>query len=628
MPDVLRDVLCQGRYCEIDVPDTIDLSERARLAINGMGGTIDPHMRFQMWFSVQYACKSPFMQHTGADTTCDPKYAESFPMMRIMCGSDEYADIEGCQNADLISRIKDGLYWNLFDKERPWYSTYNPKFDGIRKDEDLANLSANGRMLRALLIWREFDNNQKRDKLIRELVQGLDRIAIKRDEYAYYPDGGFGEPFNYPESGWVKTDEPMSETEGGEGSILAYHGHQIYALAHWYLLSGDRQALKLAERLTRFCMLPKFWGGVPDPDGNTKGLAGNASAGLPDPACIAGYEQGHWFSHFHARAIALRGILEYGRITGEGRVLEFVKRAYEYTWTLGIPRTGWINCYPVGGNVCEGCALGDIVAIGIRLTDSGMGDYWDDIDSVVRNHLIEQQLTNSGLLKKISDVSSIRKPEDRGIYPNQETEEDVIKRTVGIFAGHSTPVSIPAPWSMNCCTGNATQGLYYAWEGIVREDGPSAQINLLLNRLSKSLDIDSYLPYEGKVIVHNKTNRIISVRIPSWVERKELRCSVSGNPLSPSHAGNYIVFNGLKPGDNIKIEFPVKETTASYTVCSRTKMERVYRCFFRGSTLIDISPEDESPTSYQLYNREDMRKDKAPMKKITGFIPDKILVRW
>ncbi len=629
-----------GKRYEATVPDSLDLADRAALAINGIGGTIDPGLDYQMFFRVYYACKTPFMQHESSDVSCDPKYAESFPMMRVMCGSDQYADIEEAQRAELVSRIKDGLYWDFFDPKRPWRTTFEgPQFDGVPREEDTSPPCGDGRMLRVLVTWRELDGDSRWDKLIHELVQGLRRIAIDHGDYSFYPKGGFGIPFSYPRSGWLKTDEPGLK-DGvviGDG-ILDQHAHQIQGIARWYRMSGDSKALDLAARLTRFCMLPKFWGGLPDPHRTVEGFPFIAMR-LPDPACVAGSELGHWDAHFHAAATGLRGILEYAMVTGDERILEFVRRAYEYTWNFAIARIGWINCYPGALYLCEGCALGDIVALGIRLSDAGAGDYWDDVDAVVRNHLIEQQLTRADLLERISQVSPAAKPAPKpeeytrelyrhAPYPNQEMDEDVIQRSLGNFAGNSSPTSIPKPWVMQCCTGNATQGLYYAWEGIVREEKDSAQVNLLLNRAGKSLDIDSYLPYEGKAIIHNKTARRVSVRIPCWVIRKEICSDVSGKKRPLSWVGNYLLFDGLKPGDKINIEFPIKEIKASYTANSKTKMEQTYTCTFRGSTLVDISPRDDSPTSYPLYLREHMRKDKAPMRKKTRFVSEKKILKW
>ena len=218
-------------------------------------------------------------------------------------------------------------------------------------------------MLRTLVAWREISQDPSWDRLIRELVGGLKRIAIHRENYSFYPDGGFGEPFSYPRSGWQKTDEPKSETEGGEGSVVTMHGHQIQGLMRWYAMSGDEEALDLAARLTRFCMLPKFWGGLPVVPEKRRKVLGHIAKMAPSSVGVAGPEMGHWYTHFHARAGALRGMLEYGMTARDERVLEFVRRAYEYTWTFGIPRIGWVNCHPGTSNVCEGCALGDLVAL-------------------------------------------------------------------------------------------------------------------------------------------------------------------------------------------------------------------------------------------------------------------------
>ena len=53
--------------------------------------------------------------------------------------------------------------------------------------------------------------------------------------------------------------------------------------------------------------------------------------------------------------------------------------------------------------------------------------------------------------------------------------DDGPARSLGTFAGLSRPGSLPNPFVMQWCTGNATQGLYYAWEGIVRETGDTAK---------------------------------------------------------------------------------------------------------------------------------------------------------
>jgi len=618
------------RYRAI-IPDTLELSERAELALNGMGATLDPAMDYLPFGTIAFASRTPLMAHwASADVSCNPKYGQAMAMMRLMTGSDRYkAEEQGSRKA-MLSRVEDGLYWDRADGRRPWRNIYSisEKLYGKGKDEDFCVVAAAGIMLRAVLSWLELEDNPDLDRVARELAQGMGRVAIRRGYYAYYPEkGGWAEPCSYPRSGWLNTDEPASATDGAEGDICGYHANQMYALAQWYARSGDREALDMAARLMRLCMNPKFWGGVPDPDLTHRSdlLPGHIAACLPDPACTSGGELGHWFSHFHARALTLRGLLEYGRFTGDERVMEFVLRAYEFTLTQGIARMGFVNCMPVMNNVMEGCAAGDLVALGIRLSEAGLGDFWDNVDAVVRNQLMEMQYARADLLEKQAAASKEGYLPDT-LHPGQASIDDVIRRGLGSF-GCGSPTSMSGS-VMLCCTGNGSRGIYYAWEGALREDGSKAEVNLLLNRAGKLLDVDSWLPYEGKVVLRNKSAERIAVRIPSWVDRRELRADVSGKEATLDWFGNRVMFAGLKPTDVVTLRFPVKETTARYTVNAQTDKQQTYTCTFRGSTLVDIAPRDTSPTKYLLYLRDHMRASKAPMKEVTRFVPDRIITNW
>ena len=618
-----------GERYEATVPDTLDLADRAALALNGLGGSLNPDVGYEQYFWVRYAANPAYMYHWAFDPTCDPKFAESFPLMRAACGSDLHEEAERGLMTTLLSRLsdEDGLYYASYSDKRPWHSLGHEGYE--QSTEDMSNVSGNARMLRAMVTWHERSGDEAWAERIRALVGGLDRIAIHvpgahspSDDYAYYPDGGAGEAFNYPKSGWKDTTEPVGEHEGGEGAVTAYQGHQVQGLARWYAVSGDDEALELARKLTNFIIKPRFW------------------QGDPDPVLVAGGEQGHFDSHFHARAIPLRGILEYATVANDDRVKEFVRRSYEYARMFAIPRIGWAPTggpKHYGGNIggCEGCYLGDLVALGVRLTDAGLGDYWDDVDCVVRNHLVEAQFSDAEQLKAVSAASPPRPWDIEGqgfepVFPGQSTEDNVIERTLGTFAGWAGITAVIKPWVMQCCTGNGTQGLYYAWESIVRcTDGKNAQVNLLLNRASPWLDVESHLPYDGKVVIRNKTAERVSVRLSSWIDRRAVRCDVGGKAREPFRVGNYLVFDRLKPTDVVTLQFPVVEETISYTALARAwRLETVHKCTFRGNTLVDISPRDEAPMNYSLYQRDHMRKGgPAPKKTVARFAAEP-LVRW
>ena len=112
----------------------------------------------------------------------------------------------------------------------------------------------------------------------------------------------------------------------------------------------------------------------------------------------------------------------------DAQLKDFVRSSYEYVRNFGIARIG---------NFGEGCATGDMTYLALKLSDSGIGDYWDDADRYVRNHLAELQITDAAKLREATDLM----PHGRGKYdtakgpldPLGETADRVVERNVGIF---------------------------------------------------------------------------------------------------------------------------------------------------------------------------------------------------
>jgi len=170
-----------------------------------------------------------------------------------------------------------------------------------------------------------------------------------------------------------------------------------------------------------------------------------------------------------------------------------------------------------------------------------------------------------------------------------------------------------------------------------------AQINLLLNRASPWLDVDSYLPYEGKLVVRNKTARKVSIRIPDWLEIGAVRCSINQRPAAPFRVGRYLVFEHIPRRGEITLTFPVTETVETHsfawkqsdfwqectdpgTSWKAAKSPVRYVCRFRGNTLMDISPRDEG-LGFPLYQRGELRRTNAPMKSVDRYLAP-VLPKW
>jgi hypothetical protein len=112
------------------------------------------------------------------------------------------------------------------------------------------------------------------------------------------------------------------------------------------------------------------------------------------------------------------------------------------------------------------------------------------------------------------------------------------------------------------------------------------------------------------------------------VDRRSLRADVQGRPVRLDWVGNFLVFDGLKPGDAVSLAFPVPQSTGRYTINANSDAEQVYACTFRGSTCVEVSPRDDAPTAYPLYRRDHLRGDCAPMKSIERFVPERVIRDW
>ncbi|HID31620.1 MAG TPA: hypothetical protein EYP19_16685 [Desulfobacterales bacterium] len=138
----------------------------------------------------------------------------------------------------------------------------------------------------------------------------------------------------------------------------------------------------------------------------------------------------------------------------------FVRSGYEYTRThYAVGRLGWLLC---GG--C-GCSIPRLLALAIRLTDAGIGDYWEDVDAWIRNQQTEQQILDADLARKVSEDGP-----EHVATPPKETSDRVLERCIGgfpIYGRYPTLTSSDVHIG-GCCMSNNSQGLYYVWESIAR----------------------------------------------------------------------------------------------------------------------------------------------------------------
>ena len=593
-----------GQWYEASVPDTLDLAKRAGYSINILTHNVDPANHYALWNTFIINSDPPGFHGPTWNLPC--KNVRALPLLRTMCGSEQNLDIEFDLMRELMSAIHDdGLLYYVID--------------GYGAPKDTSYPMTNGIMATAMVNWHHRDGNPDWLNWLELLGIGLKNHTITVDDRAYYPpecgiklDGSWhwttrGEA-NVP---YTPPEEPYMDQQGHEGAVKFEQYPAIVALVKCFQYKGDRGALEMARRIARFCLKPGMW-----EDTGAKGYPG--------------HEHGIFAGHFHGNLTSLHALLDLAVAEDDDRLKQLVREAYNHARRNGVIRMGWIPSfiqpanlqYPRKAfyhNTAELCAVSDLLILAVKLSDAGLGDYWDDVDAIVRNQLTEQQIIDLDLM--------------RGISGGGDKNDDVLKRYIGGF-GHSS-VTASAPFILGCCAANGATGLYYAWHGITRFDSGVATVNLFLNRASTWMDVDSYLPYEGKVVLLNKKAHTALVRIPGWIESEAIQCFINGEAVRPGRSGSYLVFQNLDAADTIRLEFPVHERMDSYTlgvdlpddeIVERQNYKgKEYTVTFRGSTVVDIEPRDTRAGRYPLYRRDHLKAGQAPIRRVKRFAADKII---
>ena len=252
-----------GLYYDAVVPDTLDLAERAKLGVHHFVSVMDENADYQMRWTGN---RTEMTHGKGIFSICQPKAFEAMALLRVMSGSQEGLDREAKMVEMMVSLLgKDSLWWTPEDAERmPWL--------GPQAMLPYVHPHGAGRMMRAMMAWYQYTGDVRWKERIDRMVEAVDRIlVVHKDDYAYVPvppgDTAVADMTDYLRTCYVKTRgwehfvEPMTEKDvpGTEGSVIGHGGHFPGVLSNWYLLTGNKESLRLAGELARFHSKPRFW---------------------------------------------------------------------------------------------------------------------------------------------------------------------------------------------------------------------------------------------------------------------------------------------------------------------------------------------------------------------------------
>jgi len=397
-----------GEFYDLEAPDTLDLAGHAAHAINCLVGMVKPEQNHEALWSIQLAPVTA-RDHGHEWFGSSPQALEPLTLMRTITGSTYGLDKEMGLLGALIDRIgEDGLVYNLpFTPDAYWRYEAGTgcRVAQARPDDEVCSICANSFLAIALMERYERDGDPFMLATATRLIRALIRIAVHKEDYAYYPSTP-RERFEfsyYKKAGWPDTSEARSELDNQEGTVASYIGLIIRALARFYALTGDSDAISLASRLVKYVLKPQFWLGNVERwsgSGQSENVWEGHGGAQRKPAAL-------FKGHLSGIALTLEALIDYAAQVNDAYVKEFVRQGYEFYRNMGIARIGmW------GENIANSYLAG----IAIKLSDSGAGDYWDDVDQYVRNQVVEDQLTDVSALKELCSRNGLSSSDDRYRY--------------------------------------------------------------------------------------------------------------------------------------------------------------------------------------------------------------------
>jgi hypothetical protein len=274
----------------------------------------------------------------------------------------------------------------------------------------------------------------------------------------------------------------------------------------------------------------------------------------------------------------------------------------------------------------EICEVSDMIFAAIQLSRLGV-DRWDDADRWTRNMLAEAQMTDTNW-RDDGHIPTEEYVVFKSLPENRYTTDRVMERSVGCFAGWpgvndwvGRAHNDKAVTTMNCCTAAGDRALFYVWRNMLDYVNGELKLNLLFNRASKWADVDSYIPFEGRVDIRAKQDLTnLRVRLPQWVEPKDARAKVDGQDRPLTFDGRYAIVGKIDDGQTAVLKFPISERTEKQTI-QGTK----YKFVVRGNDVVSVDP----PGKFRpLYQRAMYRTGEPLFRKVTRFVPNENFPLW
>ncbi|MFA5865824.1 MAG: hypothetical protein WC975_14215 [Phycisphaerae bacterium] len=561
-----------------------DIPERIRMGYEFLVGNLDQRFDYFPTFTTILTPNNPMARHDFPDFgDLTSRYLEGLYLARNMIGSRVDGQILNRLENLFVSffRHEDGLNYRP-PVDHPFFSELGKK----PYQADIAEGFEQSRVMLTLVTWYLYTRDSEVRDRMDKLIEGIRTKAVHKDNYMYFTRPGFPPGFR------------PSPEESPYLQQLYFAGTQIQPLIKWYEITGSELALDTARRLYHFLTRDFFYFG---PDGSFQAL---------DVVPPGSWDRIN--GHTHSRLGTIAGLLKYGNVLSDQDAIAFGKQSFDWFYRNYCLQSGWcpefLGRFPIEQEGCETCTLMDLIFCCLELCAAGYESYWDIIERVFRNQLLEQQITDTTFL----GTSDLPRGDVFQEYPVRPGD------LLGAFGGwcgvNDFIGANPSGWRlMNCCSPSGIKAIYLAWHNAIQFHDGRLQINLLLSRRSKYADVISFDPVAGRVEVKPHRNCILTIRLPDWVEKDQVHLEVNGKHRPIVWQRFSLVVGAVGPNEKVVVAYPLRKIK---TIEKAGSIQ--YTMDWIGNTVMDVSPPGRFAP---LYQRKDLRSKIDDIKQ-PDFVPE------
>jgi hypothetical protein len=535
--------------------------------LNFLNNCVDKKRGCLPYFAVMFKNDPAEVRHDWPDFgDLTGRYVEAFVLARQMLKIKEPFETELALRKLLLSYFNEGDGLSYRPKPvKPYYSTI------FRRDYDahVAEGFDQARVLWSLMAWYDDSKDKEVFRRIEELLVGLDRLVIKRDDYCYYDRSTFN-PGVVPD----QNAEPMPHQ-------YYFCGTQIHPLIECYNRYSNEQAGQLAKMLTNFiiCRSDYF---LQDGTWNCPGGGGFESAEMD--------------GHTHSRFATIAGITHVGISTGQRDLVFFMKRCYDWFVTNHCSSSGWspefLGRLGDSNEGCETCAVMDQLNCCFAFTKAGFTEYYEQAEKIARNQLVENQLLDTSLVRNTID----KEDTDLSCFHNVAT------MVRGGFAGWAAPNDFIGNCDhhyclMNCCGPAGIRALYDVWDNIYNVKNDSVYINIFVDREIDQISMKNLILEKGLIILDTHKSVKLYLACRSWVQANTIKVKINGEFKKIELVESYVDLGFVQAGSRIEVELPISLLQESVYINGRN-----YKFKWLGDTVMAIDPPGQKMPFYKNRN--------------------------